>query len=201
MFREKYKKDNEMVNPSDEFLEKLKMKMKEEESLKSRHKINRSKKILLTAASIALVFVSVAAYNKIFSSQESTIIQPTEISDNAGKNEGQSGLFSNSKWYDSSLSSEEIYHEFITRMSSQNDLNQLSVSNSNEFTEGDIMKEPEVTELVNLLKAGTLIKDESYSKENPKYYMANFKNGDVIKFTIYDNKYFECNEFEGKFLI
>ena len=65
LFREKYKKDNEMINPSDEFLEKLKIEMKQEQEFKSRHNVKKSRKIFLTAASIALIFIGITACSRI----------------------------------------------------------------------------------------------------------------------------------------
>ena len=201
MFREKYKNDNEMINPSDDFLGKLKTEMKKEEKLKITHIVGRNRKILMTASSIAFVFIGITAFSRISSIQKNDIVQKTEINYSEEKSQEQKGLFSNSKWYDSNLSAQEIYDKFIERISSQNDLEKLSTSSSNQFTDNDIMNESEVRDLAELLKGGTLIEDEDYSKENPEYYMADFKNGDVIKFTIYDNKYFECNEFKGHFVI
>lgn len=190
-----------MINPSNEFLEKLKIEMKQEQEFKSRHNVKKSRKIFLTAASIALIFIGITAYSRISDLQKNDITQKAEISDSSEKNTEQNGIFSNSKWYDSSLSSKEIYDKFISRISSKDDFDKLRVSNTNQFTDDDVMNESEVEELVDLLKDGTLIENGDYSKENPKYYMADFKNGDVIKFTIYNNEYFECNEFEGQFVI
>lgn len=201
MFKEKYKKDNEMINPSDEFLERLKMKMEEEEKSEGKHKASYSKKILLTAASIALIFISITVYNKNFNTGTNNIIQSAEISDSSEKSENKNNIFSNSKWYDSSLSNEEVYHVFIERISSKEDLKELSVSSEKNFNDSKTMTKEEIEKLVELLDNGRLIGQEGYSKDNPKYYMASFKNGDVIKFTTYNDDYFECNEFKGVFLI
>lgn len=201
MFREKYKKDNEMINPSNDFLENLKVEMKKEEAKNHNYRFSNNKKILLTAATIALVVIGITTYNKIFNIQRNNIIQSAEVSDSSQMNESENGLFSNSKWYDQSLSNEEIYDIFIKRLSSPEDLKELSTSNSNEFTNSEVIEKSDVDKLVGLLENASLIEDENYSKENPMYYMASFKNGDIIKFTIYNNRYFECNEFEGKYLI
>lgn len=201
MFREKYKKDNDIINPSNDFLENLKVEMKKEEVKNYKYRGNNNKKILLTAATIALVVISIAAYNKIFNIQRNNIIQSAEVSDSNQKNESENGLFSNSKWYDPTLSNKEVYDIFIKRLSSTEDLKELSVSNTNEFTNSEIMKKSDIEKLVDLIKNATLIEGEEHSKENPIYYMASFKNGDIIKFTIYNNRYVECNEFGGQYLI
>lgn len=245
MFKEKYKRDNEMINPSQEFLEKLKIEMKKEESLRKkeslgkehglskaetlekRHRHYSSRKMLAAAAAIALVIISAGSYNKFSNTNKNTIMYQTEISEKNGSTEnstnssnssngGNSGnsnstedrrkvqdnqLFSNSSWYDSKMSSEEIYKTFLNRIISQDDLKELNVSSTNDFTSSKIMDRSSVNRLADLLKGGTLIKDESCSKENPKYYMASFNNGDIIKFVIYDGNYFECSEFEGIFSI
>lgn len=201
MFREKYKKDNEMINPSNDFLENLKVEMKKEEAKNHNYRFSNNKKILLTAATIALVVIGITTYNKIFNIQRNNIIQSAEVSDSSQMNESENGLFSNSKWYDQSLSNEEIYDIFIKRLSSPEDLKELSTSNSNEFTNSEVIKKSDVEKLVDLLENASLIEGEKYSEENPTYYMASFKNGDIIKFTIYNNRYFECNDFEGQYLI
>lgn len=208
LFKEQYKKDNEMINPSQEFLDQLKAEMKKEESSKgsnNNHKTHRNsagKKAFAAAAAIALIVIGAGSYNKIFDSHKNNIMQQTEIYEDSGKsNNGENQLFSNSSWYDSDMSSEEIYKTFANRISSEGDLKELSVSSTNDFTNSKPMDESSVNKLADSLKNAVLIKDESYSEEKPEYYMASFNNGDIIKFVIYDSRYFECSEFEGIFLI
>lgn len=221
MFKEQYKKDNEMVNPSREFLDKLKTEMKKEERSKGSnrkhisHKNYAGRKVFAAAAAIALIVIGAGSYNKIFDFHKNNIMQPAEISEDNGqnnndKNSGSIGnyseneenqLFSNSSWYDSNMTSEEIYKIFIKRISSEDDLKELTVSSTNDFTNGKVMDKSSVNKLADSLKSAALIKDDSYVEEKPEYYMAAFNNGDIIKFVIYDNRYFECSEFEGIFLI
>lgn len=227
LFKEEYKRDNEMINPSEEFLEKLKADMKKEEAKKERFILFDIRKMAVVAAVVAVSVIGADSYNKFYKEVKNNIIQQTEISDNSGSEEkngitekdgsaGNSGsfdnngsdeksgsaqddLFSNSSWYDSGMSSEEIYKTFVKRISSQDDLKQLSVSDTNDFTHARVMDKASVNRLAGSLKGGSLIKDGSDLKENPKYYMASFNNGDIIKFVIYDNRYFECSEFDGTY--
>lgn len=210
LFKDEYKKDNELIKPSKEFLDKLKMEMKKEEEKQKTYKLFNTRKIAAVAAILAVAIISAGSYNKMVNTEKNKVVNQAEISKEHNKtnsnnksDEGQQGnLFNNSSWYDSNMTSEEIFSVFVKRLSSKDDLKELSVSDTEDFTDSDPMDERAVNEVISLLKDGRKAEDDSSDlKKNPKYYMASFKNGDIIKFIIYDNKYFECKEFKGRFSV
>lgn len=205
-FKDSYKKDMGQITPDKDFVRNLSLKLKEAsdystipaESDRKKRTIFRYRH-LAAAAVILLVFIAGIGAG-IF-------LNRNNFSDNF-HHIGQQGMretivptgepiFDTKKWYEDCETEQDICRLFIQRLSDTADLTKLYKSNENVFDDSMQMNPEEISELVKLIQNGTVDYEEENHLENQKaeYYMAIFKNGDVIKFSMYNHCIIKLKEF------
>ncbi len=205
-FKDSYKKDMEQITPDKDFVRNLSLKLKEAseyptipaKSVRNKRTIFRYR-YLAAAAVILLVFIA--------GTGAGIFINRNNFSDNSD-NIGQQGvtetivptgepIFDTKKWYEDCETEQDICRLFIQRLSDTTDLTKLYKNNENVFDDSMQMNQEDIRELVKLIQNGRVDYEEETRMESRKteYYMAVFKNGDVIKFSIYNNCILKLKEF------
>lgn len=202
-FKDSYKKDFEDIVPDDAFLSKLSASMEAAETDKKRSRIR------IVYTSVAAVFVLaisgalLSIYNPglLFGNNGSS--QPG-VNMQAGNN--SLGSFATNqigevnKWCSDDLSEQENYDFFVSRLSDSKDIKKLYSGTQQVFSDSDLVNTEEISSIgvkINTAK----ISGENAPSGSAQYYMAVFNNGDIIKFTIYNDKYVVVNDLSATFII
>lgn len=117
-------------------------------------------------------------------SKDKKFVGKSNADDNVNSN-----VFRNSRWYGESKSPINIYEIFISRLADQNDLTKLYKNNRNEFVETNLMSSGEIIELINEISKVQVSGEDINEINQNEYYMSEFANNDIIKFTIVNNQY------------
>ncbi len=204
-FKDSYKKDNEKIVPDAAFLEKLANEM---ENAKAEQKRNKMKKIRYISSAAACLLVVVGGI-LIYSNSNNNVPMTDDsqggssFTIKAGKNDNNSkgnNIFKDNTWYDEDMSEVQIYSEFISKISNNDDLNKLYQSDAETFEDNDLVDEKEISELISRIKNADMFENKA-ELEKPVNYMAVLNSGDVIKFSIYDDSYVKINGVEAVFKI
>ncbi len=198
-FKESYKRDNEKIVPDAEYRDNLekKIEMALSEESKRRKNISVTFKILSScaAALVLVIAVTIGVRNSQNNNQDSIINHA-----GAGKQTSSSAtIFSQSSWYDSEMSYSQIYELFIRRMSDSSDLTYLYMNNNNTFDDENLFDNTETEKLIKEIYSASVTDKTEKELDNAVYYMAQFKNGDIIKFIIYDNTYVKIKNIDCVF--
>lgn len=115
----------------------------------------------------------------------------TEEEDGTTDQEG--GVFSKSKWYDENASADDIYQSFFKRINNADNLDTIYRSTDNTFTEEQQMNSSDIQRLLDALASGKE-SQQLFGGNKAVYYMAQCKDGVIIKFTIYDDHLLKFND-------
>lgn len=209
MFKEEYQKQMNQIKPNEDFLKDLAKKMEAEGSQEQAriYPISRKKN---TAAWVTVAAAAVICIGVGFAWQGTgrENADANQLTQNAGTVTGQEqtgdeGVFTGQSWYGDETDAEKIYDILLNKMQNSKRL-VIMESDSDSFTTAHEVSKPREAELVQMLLGGTLdanITSADLADKAVIYYLAEFDDGTVIKFAIYDETYFYCNEFEGIFTL
>lgn len=185
-FKDEYKKSYDDIVPDKEFIKQLSDKMKEE-----RHKRQKiSYRILTTMGSIVLIlFIGLAALQLIkgFSQQSKPL--KVHTGNTLPTISSEPGTFASAKWYNPDDKPEEILSDFLVRLGDDEQLTVLYQSTGNNFVKEQSVSETDINQIIEKLQTAEVL-EEQKSQSGGSYYMAEFQNGDIIKFVITDDGYF-----------
>ncbi|MBP3460507.1 MAG: hypothetical protein J6K58_15005 [Lachnospiraceae bacterium] len=213
MFKEDYRKEMQKIAPDSSFLQELAVKMEQEaeSSRQERANINGKRKkagrkalIWSTAAAAALICIGIGirwkGTNGLANANDNFMKQ------NAGglleHTNASEGVFDGSSWYGDETKPEEIFGILVDKMTGDKGL-KITVSTKENFQNAEEMSSKNTADLVERLAEGQIMGNYKDAKDllvqSPVYYLAEFQDGTVIKFTIYGEKYFFCSEIDGVF--
>lgn len=210
MFRDNYQKEMQKLMPDSSFLRKLSIRMEQEDRKSQRADAGiEAGKIGWKAAGWG---ISVAALICIgagiirFGMSGTVHVDDNVMTQNAGGVPNQSmdkeGIFAGSSWYGSEDNPEKIYQILSEKISCDEAL-QLTASETEDFENTRVLSGEETEALVEMLEAGRLSGNAGdaidLSGEQPVYYLAEFGDGAIVKFSVYGERYFYCSEIEGIF--
>lgn len=215
MFKEEYRKAIQNITPDSSFLQELAVKMEQETANGLQGKINihekrrkSGQKVLIwtTAAAAAVICIGIGIRWKEINGLADT--NSNIMKQNAGglleQTETAEGIFDGSSWYGNETEPEEIFGILSEKMTEDGSLKLTSSQNEN-FQEADRLSSEKTADLVERLAEaqfmGNLEDVKDLAEESPVYYLAEFQDGTVIKFTIYGEKYFFCSEIDGVFVL
>lgn len=186
-FKDEYKRSYDNIVPAKEFLEQLSEKM-EEEKQKKRHAYFKP---LAVAASVVLILAAGLGTFHILKGDS----QPSEpIHVNTGNTlqtpSSEIGTFATPKWYDVDDKPEKIMIDFSKRLGDRKQLKKLYQNTENNFTDEMPVSGEEIDQLSQRMQSAKMISEELPESENKVYYMAEFRDGDIIKFVVTDDIYF-----------
>lgn len=197
-FKDEYKEAFDSVVPDKAFLDELSEKMKKEE----RRKRKRVRNGLVAAASLLVL----AVLGLILSHMADIVPEDTEpvrihTGNTLRKPTEEPNLFGSSKWYKESDGADKIISDFAKRLGSGEELEVLYQNTENYFTDDQILPESETRELSEQMETAEVVTEPAGEMGSQLYYMAQFKNGDIIKFSIYENGYFTFQDYEAIYRI
>lgn len=209
MFKEEYQKQMNQVKPNEDFLKELAKKMEAETEKEPVpiYPISR-KRTRVAWATVAAAAVICIGVGLAWQGKATAPVDENYMTQNAGAVTEQDaieqdGAFAGSSWYGEETDAVKIYDILMNKMQTSKRL-VIMESDSQTFTTAHEISAPKEEELVHKLMGGTLdtgIKSEDLSDKAVTYYLAEFDDGTVVKFAIYDETYFYCNEFEGIFTL
>lgn len=197
-FQDEYKQKMDQILPDKKFVEELAKKM-ENEKKNSHHNY---RKPFLIAACVSL-FVVAGVCAKMFLPFGHTEAEKVPVQagnkNPAATSSSSAGMFASSKWFDENEKPADVLSKFVIRLSDSNQLQALYESDTNEFR-GEGISEKAITSLAKKMENASVY-DGSPSKDKPiQYYMAEFDNGDIIKFEISSNKYMKFQDLQAVFI-
>lgn len=210
MFKEDYRKGMQTLTPDSSFLQELSNEMKREERkvLKADREFKTRKNGWKAAAwgAFAAVLAGIGVGITWFGMQGTIRTDDNVMIQNAGGVPGQSkdreGIFDGSSWYGNEDNPEKIYQILMEKLSVDKAV-QITASGDGNFEDAGTLSAEETQALIEMLEGGKL--SENYkdagalSGEQQVYYLAEFGDGVVVKFSVYAKQYFYCSEIEGIF--
>ena len=196
-FKDGYRKYNEQITPDKAFLDSLAEDMSK--AKRSRISIKRTRAVMsVCAACLCLAVGATVIASGILSREGNIIVSGNEANASSAEESSEiTGMFGASeKWYDSSMSSEEIYSAFIARLSDAQSLQKLYKSAASSFTDEDLIETSYAEELAKSIRTAEFCA-ELPDGEAEVCYMAVFSDGEIIKFGIYDSGYVVIKGTEG----
>ena len=209
MFKEEYQKQMNQVKPNEDFLKDLAKKMEAEGSQEQTkiYPISRKKNaaawVSVAAAAVICIGIGFAWQGRTIDSRDENYMTQNAGAVTEQEQSGQDGVFTGSSWYGDETNAEKIYNILMEKMQNSKRL-VIMKSDSNTFATAHEVSAPEEEEMVQKLMGATFADDMSLGDlkgENAVYYMVEFDDGTVVKFAIYNEAYFYCNEFEGIFTL
>ncbi len=185
-FKDEYKESYDSIVPDQTFLDRLSRKMKQEEQKK-----HKSRKPLVAAACLCLlVLAGVMVWNAIYglpkTSEPVSVNTGTSVKDPTAK----PNLFDTSRWYHEGDSADKIFTDFVGRLRDAGLVEAVYKNSENLFTDDMILSSKEIQSLAEMIKEAEEVSDKPDDMGEMEYYMAEFKNGDIIKFVLTDRGYF-----------
>lgn len=186
-FKDEYKKSYDDIVPDQKFIKQLSEKMNQEQQ--KRQKI--SYRVLQALVSIVLIlFAGFSAFWLI--GRFSQPSKPLQV--HTGKSlpaiSSEPGTFASDKWYDADAGPEEILSVFLERLGDKEQLVALYQSTENDFAKEQAVSETEIRQMIEKLRTAEPVSEEQSSQPDGNYYMAEFQNGDIVKFVITADGYF-----------
>lgn len=128
------------------------------------------------------------------------------MTQNAGgipkQGDNKEGIFDGSSWYGSEENPEKIYDILLEKLSGDKRL-QLTASEQENFETARVVSGEETENIIAMLEKGKLAgsyeEEEKLLIKQPVYYLAEFDDGVIVKFSIYEEQYFYCSEIDGVF--
>lgn len=193
-FKDEYKEAFDSVVPDKAFLDKLSEKMENE---KNRKRGWKKQGIIAAACILLLVLIGLAVRYAANISPDGA--EPVRI--NTGNSlrtpTEEPNLFETPKWYDEADGAEKIYLDFVTRLSDDGELELLYRNTENNFTDDMVLTQAAAHELAEQLGEAEVVTEPVEKMGSCLCYMAQFKNGDIIKFNLYENGYFVFQDYEA----
>lgn len=185
-FKEEYKESFDSIVPDPTFLDELSRKMKQEEQ-----KRHRNLKPLVVAACLCiLVLAGAGIWRGFYKFPESS--EPVSV--NTGttvKNPtAEPNLFDSSGWYQEGDSPDQIFADFIGRLKDDSLVENVYKNTQNVFTDDMVLSSTEIHSLAERIGQAEEVAEKPDDSGDKVYYMAEFKNGDIIKFVLTDREYF-----------
>ncbi len=194
-FREDYKKSYDNIVPDKEFIDRLSERMEEEKGKKQ----VLWKRPVMAVGIIVFLVIGVFLFRFFGAGRRPT--EPLRVqTETLPSPSSEITAFTTPQWYDSGDKPEEIAAKFAGRMVDGEQLTALYQSGENDFTEEEQVSEKEVRRLAERLRTAALSSGQKPSGDTV-YYMAEFQNGDIIKFTVTEDTYFSFLEPEYVFLL
>lgn len=209
MFKEEYQKQMNQMKPNEDFLKDLAKKMEAEGAREQAniYPISRKKNatawVTVAAAAVICIGIGFAWQGKTTDSRDENYMTQNAGAVTEQEQSGQDGVFTGSSWYGDETNAEKIYGILMDKMQTSKRL-VIMKSDSNTFETAHEVSAPEEEEMVHKLMGATFTDDMSFGDlktETAVYYMVEFDDGTVVKFAIYNDAYFYCNEFEGIFTL
>lgn len=206
MFKNRYKVANEKIKPDAEFLSSLEKAMENQRRTSKKAIFIRISGYAVSAVACgAMIFLGISvfsgehkvvtsdSYDTLSSSSQSELHQHGNNAYNPPVNQG---VFADSELYSTETDDPEKLALLAERMNSE-ELKYAYSNNVDRFDESNIMDSDALESLVSLLSAGGTETDDSPSgNAQTVYYMAVFTNGDIVKFSISDSRFFICKYFD-----
>lgn len=186
-FKDEYKKSYDDIVPDKEFIEQLSEKMNEEQH--KRKKI--SYRLLTTFTGILLIlFAGFITFHVLKGFSQSSKPIPQHMGKSLSTPSSEIGTFTTPKWYSPDDEPEKILSDFLERLGDREQLAVLYQSTENDFTKEQSVPEAELKQMIEKLQSAKVLAKEQKDKPFGSYYMAEFHNGDIIKFVVTDDGYF-----------
>lgn len=197
-FKDQYKNDYDKIKADDKFKADLVAKLSEEQGKKSKKNIYVFSGTIAAAALLAIV-IGVGIGNKNVRQNTSKGNEGSTMDIMVEQNESSSAVDVNyDNWYKDAKTDEEIYQVF-SKLIKDGKLEKLYCSTEEKFSSKDIMDSKGAENLASKL-ADAKICDEEMS-DNVLNYMAVFEDGEIVKFSISDEKYVILKDIEVVFQI
>lgn len=197
-FKDEYKEAFGSVVPDKAFLDELSDKMKKEK--------NRRKRRLRNGLAVAACLLVLVVLGLIFGSMTDIVPEDTEpvrihTGNTLRKPTEEPNLFGSTQWYQESDGAEKIFSDFVKRLGDSGELEQLYKNTENHFTDEQILPKSEARKLSEQMKTAEVVTKSVGEMGERFYYMAQFANGDIIKFSIYENGYFTFQDYGAVYRI
>lgn len=200
-FRDSYKNDVSKIVPDAQYKNDLLKKLEKAEKNESerKRKLNITVKVCSSCAAMLAIAVSVSL---AFKNPENKSSNLTEHGYHQTDSQSSTGLFTQPCWYDSSMSDKQIYELFIRRLSDSSDLTDLYMNNTNSFTDDNLLDQSSINSLCKKISHASVTdkSTDDITDTDGVYYMAQFKNSDIIKFVIYDDCYVLIKNVDAVFI-
>lgn len=197
-FKDSYKNDMDNISPDREFIRNLNTRLQKVSE-------QPQKKVRFSYRGIALA----AALLIVFTIGSGLVIRYSGRNSDGSHNMNQQGntessvfvgdtIFNKQKWYENCETEQDIYNLFIHRISDKNDLVKIYKNDEEKFEDSMLMSGEDIDILINMLQSGRIDDEGEVNSEtiNAEYYMAVFDNGDIIKFSLYENNILKLKEFD-----
>ena len=208
-FKNEYKKAVDTIVPDEKFLANLSEKMKQEQEGQVYSRRKTYWKPLVAAACLCVVVLAGMAVGKLYwgnpDEAESMPVAigntaaPTNVPETDEKNKNQN-LFVEEQWYQEGDSAEKILNDFVGRLQDGSQVEAVYKNVENTFTEDMTLSAVEVSTLAEQIAMGSVQEKEPEDMGKKEYYMAEFKNGDIIKFVLSDTGYFMFQDLQHIYL-
>ncbi len=207
-FKSKYKEYNESIVPDGKFINELADKMDCARTSQNK-KITINKYVIYTAALFIIaggLFFTLDRNNYL--SEDMPIYEESSESNrfelkggNVTEDKGitEKNYFSDNNWYNENTETADLPKVLASRLYDNTDMDKLYVSEEEVFDDM-IASEEEIKELSSLVNLAE-VADESEEPVSPVYYMAVFKNGDIVKFTVWNNCFITINGVNALYII
>lgn len=193
-FKEEYKKAYDNIVPDKEFIEQLSGKMKAE---KQKNRKVPYKVPAVVAGVAIVVLICLAAAHVLNSKPKPSKSVPVNVGNPLQTPSSETGTFAAQKWYNPDDEPEKILSDFFNRLADSKQLKALYQNTENNFTEELAVSGEDTDLLAETFHFAKVISEKQQDGQgNTVYYMAQFYNGDIIKFVITDDKYFEFLDLE-----
>ncbi len=203
MFKEEYQKEMNQIKPNEAFLNDLAKKMEAETAYPISRKRNTTAWVTVAAAAVICIGIGFAWQGRTVDSVDENYMTQNAGAVTEQDTAGQEGVFTGSSWYGEETDAVKIYDILLDKMQTSKRL-VIMESDSHTFTTAHEISGPKEDELVQKLMGGTItdaVTSDDLTDKTAIYYLAEFDDGTVVKFAIYDETYFYCNEFEGIFTL
>lgn len=185
-FRDEYKESYDSIVPDQAFLDRLSRKMKQEEQ-----KRHRNRKPLVAAACLCfLVLAGVIVWNVTYGLPKASQPVPVNTGTTLKNPTAEPNLFDTSGWYHEGDSAEKIFTDFVGRLKDASLVDAVYKNSENVFTDDMILSSDEIRSLAEMIGQAEEVQEKPDDIGEKEYYMAEFKNGDIIKFVLTDQGYF-----------
>lgn len=186
-FRDEYKEAVDQIVPDKEFLDELSGKMKAEQKMEKK----TYPKALMAAACICLC-VLIGFGVRYVRMRTSDDLEPMQV--NTGNtlqnSTAEPNLFDTSKWYRVEDGAEKIFSDFVKRLQEDGEWEAVYKNTENHFTDDMLLSQKEVHDLAQRIQGAGVLADKPDDIGEETYFMAEFGNGDIIKFVLSDDGYF-----------
>lgn len=193
-FEDEYRKLEGNIKPSEDFRLRLEniLEIENKKQSEKKGKTKRYKSVFISLAACVVIAVTVF----LISSAKPVETAKPETPGNMGnmntpfdytKSFNVQSIGS-SEWFDKDNTPEQCVKFLAERIRDKSDLAYIKANNENTFADVADIDEKQINELADMLDTVT-VTNIDIEKNEAEYYMAVFGNGDIAKFTVYNNKY------------